>query len=305
MPILAVSPALDLFVGTAVVFFVLASISAAVNEAIQTTSNARGAYLARGIRTLLKADGQGDQELEKELENFYDHWRIERLCVPAGSVRKRLRTVRKWLGETRYVSVVGKRLPHVNKRRRPSYIPAREFALSVLDTATPAAPPTIGAELLRRAQRTIDQIGIESAQGGRTTVLGAAAEQRQDALRAELERSFDAVMARCSGWYKRYVQWWLLLLAVLLAFGLNTNAYTVGERLWTASDTATRLHLPIGWNAANPGPGDGLPAWLAGCLVTVAALTLGAPFWFDVLTRFANLRGTGDAEDIGNKAESY
>src|SRR5215207_7384042 len=113
MPILAVSPALDLFVGTAVLFFVLASISAAVNEAIQTMRNARGAYLARGIRALLKADDQGDKELDKkldkksdkkldkELENFYDHWRIERLCVPAGRVRKRLHTV----------------LPHVDKRR--------------------------------------------------------------------------------------------------------------------------------------------------------------------------------------------
>lgn len=50
--------------------------------------------------------------------------------------------------------------------------------------------------------------------------------------------------------------------------------------------------LPLGWT--------GLPegcAWLwkiVGLLITTMALTLGAPFWFDLLAKFVNLRGTGE-----------
>jgi hypothetical protein len=36
---------------------------------------------------------------------------------------------------------------------------------------------------------------------------------------------------------------------------------------------------------------------IAGLLLTLAALSLGGPFWFDVLTRFVNIRGTGIKPD--------
>jgi hypothetical protein len=32
---------------------------------------------------------------------------------------------------------------------------------------------------------------------------------------------------------------------------------------------------------------------LIGWLMTVAAISLGAPFWFDTLSRFVNIRGSG------------
>jgi hypothetical protein len=38
-------------------------------------------------------------------------------------------------------------------------------------------------------------------------------------------------------------------------------------------------------------------AKLAGLLMTGLALSLGAPFWFDVLTRFVNVRSAGTKPD--------
>ena len=35
------------------------------------------------------------------------------------------------------------------------------------------------------------------------------------------------------------------------------------------------------------------PLQVVGWLLTGAALTLGAPFWFDLLNKFVNLRGAG------------
>jgi hypothetical protein len=43
--------------------------------------------------------------------------------------------------------------------------------------------------------------------------------------------------------------------------------------------------------------GQMLQEHLLGWLLTVLALSLGAPFWFDVLNRFMNLRNAGRAPD--------
>jgi hypothetical protein len=53
--------------------------------------------------------------------------------------------------------------------------------------------------------------------------------------------------------------------------------------------------IPLGWEPANY-PESNLLGWLAkiaGLLLTTAALTLGAPFWFDLLNKIVNIRGTG------------
>ena len=91
-----------------------------------------------------------------------------------------------------------------------------------------------------------------------------------------------------------------------------------GERLLSSvlprstpdADAATKLRalknledslrpLPIGWDVA--ALQSALAGWswrhwiekLAGVLLTGLALSLGAPFWFDLLSKFIELRGTG------------
>lgn len=61
--------------------------------------------------------------------------------------------------------------------------------------------------------------------------------------------------------------------------------------------------LPIGWTASewntpenaasNRSIGWQVLSKIAGLLVTVLAISLGAPFWFDVLSRVTNIRGSG------------
>ncbi len=60
------------------------------------------------------------------------------------------------------------------------------------------------------------------------------------------------------------------------------------------------IGLPIGWNEANRP--DGAAGWVSrifGWSTTVLAVLLGAPFWFDVLGKFARLRATGNREGTG------
>jgi hypothetical protein len=54
------------------------------------------------------------------------------------------------------------------------------------------------------------------------------------------------------------------------------------------------LGLPVGWSStAWPGWDPFLGLHLFGILMVGVAASFGAPFWFDVLNRFVNLRAAG------------
>src|SRR5262249_5799210 len=153
-----------------------------------------------------------------------------------------------------------------------------------------------------------------------------------DRFRNALEHSFDATMDRASGWYKRRVQLILFVIALALAGAINADSFSIGQRLWkdaalrsslvsaanktvaagnaecaqaatgdNKADAAARcldqvkeFGLPIGWSRASS-PQTVLSGFgkVLGLLVTAFALTLGAPFWFDLLGKVSSLRGSG------------
>ena len=80
-----------------------------------------------------------------------------------------------------------------------------------------------------------------------------------------------------------------------------------------ARATAELKPMPIGWTAAaepqiadDLGKGQyGLVFWLLllhlpGWLISGLAISLGAPFWFDILSKLMNVRGAGDKPDKAN-----
>lgn len=56
------------------------------------------------------------------------------------------------------------------------------------------------------------------------------------------------------------------------------------------SRNATLGKLPIGWDHTSPVDQPAFALKLLGWLLTALSLSLGAPFWFDVLNRFASVR---------------
>ena len=142
-------------------------------------------------------------------------------------------------------------------------------------------------------------------------------------FRSNLERWFDDAMGRVSGFYKRKVQVAVLVYAILLTVALNVDSVAFARRLWTDDlvrsaavaaaerqqqrpdagapqllEEVQELNLPIGWSGADPlrAAPSGPAGWLLkliGLAITVLALSLGAPFWFDLLSRVARLRSTG------------
>jgi hypothetical protein len=64
---------------------------------------------------------------------------------------------------------------------------------------------------------------------------------------------------------------------------------------FTSAEDSLRA-FPIGWATPANVPKDAADFWwkLAGLLITAAALMMGAPFWFDLLQKIMNIRGTGE-----------
>ncbi len=209
---------------------------------------------------------------------------------------------------------------------KPSYISSRNFAGALFDLL---APPS-GSQS-RTIQDLRSSLGNLPDSALRKTMFGFldAAQGDMDAYRKKVEDWFDDTMVRVSGWYKRRAQVIILVAGALLCALLNADTFMLVRQLWNAqalrnvvvgearAEASRQNHVadpslgevqealqtasspPLGW-ARSAGDVRGLPqgviAWLEkvlGILISIAAVSMGAPFWFDLLNKLINLRLSG------------
>jgi hypothetical protein len=217
------------------------------------------------------------------------------------------------------------------KRGQPSYLAARSFAEGVgemLGNISDRGMVTTEAwnELPEGLRRRLTALGASAEAVARDE------KERALAIRSGIEQWFDDTMERASGAYKRWTRWWLFGIGLVIAISANASAFHVAERLWqdpptrsavvsaagqVPADPADRsrdipnvarttsrleqLKLPIGWDTEsrdawnNPEDLWSLRPWILvlGWIATGLLVTLGAPFWFNLLTQLASLRSTG------------
>jgi hypothetical protein len=77
------------------------------------------------------------------------------------------------------------------------------------------------------------------------------------------------------------------------AAGFDQALDAANARFTKALTRLEALQLPVGWPAGGLRPGETPWSKVLGLLVTVVAISLGAPFWFDTLSRLSNLRSAG------------
>jgi hypothetical protein len=308
VPNISGNAALDVLIGLFFLYFLLSLVCSAINEAIAAVFRLRSQYLEKGLRHVL--EGQDN------LDRFFRNPRVQALVKPPG----------------RFIRL----------KRRPSYVSSRVFALTLLDTFAPPHGAAHSRDLIARARQAL---GPETDRApGAPAVPAIVARILQDALdderervdrfRGSIERSFDDVMDRVSGWYKRRVQLILFIVAITLTVVINADSYSIAQRLWKdpalrgavvaqasqvvkngkaecaqvdeqtpKTDAAANcvaevknLGVPLGWSdATSPHDFWSVLGKILGLLVTGFALSLGAPFWFDLLGKVSNLRGAGPA----------
>jgi hypothetical protein len=308
-------PALDVALGLIFVYFILALVCSAVNEWIATALRWRARDLERGIRNLLVDPKQTQGDVLATLKAFEAHPLVRSLFDPKRAPE----------------AAAGAVTPETGRRRRshyPSYIPSRTFAAALLGLS-PKAVTAADPKNLRSIEETIQEIQVPAVRDALSALLHSA-QGDAVAFRASVEQWYDDAMERVSGWYRRRVQRVLLVLAFVVAFTLNVDTLQIAKRLWSdpptraaivnqADNAATnteddesapkrleKLPVPLGWHLAS-GRDDpqGFPIYhkpsmvwalvskLIGLILTAVALTLGAPFWFDTLSKIARLRNSG------------
>jgi hypothetical protein len=308
--------ALEVVIGLAFVYFVLALVCSAVAETISSLQRRRAKMLVEGIENLLSGSTTITKEGRALAKDFWSHPLVEALIRPRGGRPSKR---------------------HANRSQAdgkgPAYIPARTFVSALIDLGArhahaaelAAADADKVADVLTKV-KLLDAIkGIPSAPLRQALLaIYNEAEGELVAFRRGAERWYDDAMDRVSGWYKRHIQAVIWIIAVLVAVLLNVDTVQIATTLWKdpttraavvaradkavaqgqssvkVSQTVNTIGLPLGWKLDLgtgqqdiPNQGRLILSKLVGLLLTAAALSLGAPFWFDLLSRFVRVRGTG------------
>lgn len=300
------SDAIEVAIGLTFVFLLMSLVMSAGQEALEGWLKIRSARLYDGFVEMLSDPARREQG-KAAAQALYEHPLIQ------GLYRKGFEAAK-----------AGKQLP--------SYIPARNFALALIDQVMEAkvdAAPTTG--VLPVAGSTADRLMLaaERIQGeGLRQAVKQAVELGGgdiDKIQKNLEAWYDSAMDRVSGWYRRRTQAVMFWGGLAVAIVLNVNALVIADSLSEnaalrravsaqaeayakvsppegddkAIDQIQKLGLPIGWGTqgieatqrAVETP-TGIITVLAGWLMTALAVTLGAPFWFDLLNRLVVVRST-------------
>ena len=281
----------DIAIGLMLMYLVLSMLATVINEFIATQLKLRATTLKDGLQHILD-----DATLRTA---FYNHGLIASGNDAVGG------------GD------------HV------SYLSGRGFALAVLGSLNPTNPLSTFAEV-ESAIKRLDNSHIRDTLLAQLTTANGDMEK----LRDNLAHAFDGMMDRVSGIYKRYLKRISLVVGIVMAGLMNADTIKVGTSLWKdgsvraqmvevarsfnanpsagGADTSlkdvegaitqaqeTLRPLPIGWpDQPNLRSAGSYIMKIVGLLLTGFAISLGAPFWFDLLGKFMNLRGTGPKPEL-------
>lgn len=292
------SPILDVAVGLVFLYLLLSLIGSAVNELLETLLKNRSKDLERGLCELLQdPDGTG------LVKRIYDHPLINGLFA-------------------------GKYIPG-KTRNLPSYIPAQTFARALLDVmgsggiaAVPtgagaaAAPALMVPEGVARAVALLREDTANARQNVETWFnncmerVGGWYKRRAQmmifsiGLAIALITNADSITVAQGLMSDGTVRNSAVAAANSYLAQNPTGALAAGtadDRLRNYLTTVSGVGLPIGWQraaAVDSVPGRIPVDWqgwllkLIGCLATACAVSLGAPFWFDMLNKIMTARST-------------
>jgi hypothetical protein len=228
------SELLNIAIGLIFIYLVLSLICSAINEIIEAWLKRRATDLERGIRELLH-DKAGTGLATK----LYNHPLVHGLFQGGYSATN--------IKNDRYQA-----------RNLPSYIPARNFALALMDIVLPATPNTPGgaagaatappspapgapaANSLAPLRKAIGTIGNPKVEAALLALVDAAGHDVSKA-RENIEAWYDSAMDRVAGWYKRRAQ--IIIFCLGLGVAIAVNADTIGISTSISRDKAVRDSL--------------------------------------------------------------
>ena len=302
---------IDVAIGLVLMYLVLSVICTAVNEALATAFNWRAKTLSAGIKALVD-----DPKVHSLL---FDHGILagpSAVAVPSGTPGIVARFLR-WVREP-----------------GPSYIDPKNFAAALLDCLDPDKPIPGLAEVKQAAENLPARSNIKDVLLTITTRAGDDITKARDDVAHWFDSAMDRLsgvykrkLALC-GFLVATVLTVLInadsvtvARALWLDPGLRDQIAAmakqaaenpqppkdspIGDLAEQAQKNLQNLEsvraFPLGWSDGKGRPdkdwhlsASGWGMKIVGLLLTAFALTLGAPFWFDALSTFVRLRGSGE-----------
>jgi hypothetical protein len=237
------SSVIDVAIGMVFIYLLLSLIASAVQELLSSFVQSRAANLQRGIRSLLSGDSI--EPGSTLIDSLYNHGLIRGLYrdpvkdlkllnIPIMSRVRRFQLVlQRWVGMAPEKAIAGVSDPLL----LPAYIPARTFAIAMLDVLHRAKSKTDPA-----APSAIEWLGgLQAAEPDNKAVealiaLLAHADHDIPKFQDNLENWYNDAMDRVSGWYKKYTQKILLVIGIFLALVFNVDSVRIARTLWISRD---------------------------------------------------------------------
>lgn len=215
------STILDVAIGLIMVYLLMSLLCSAVREAIESIMKSRASDLERGLRELLHERNETNPNAIGLVAAIYDHPLVASLYQGTYSQH----TDGKQKGQVKEgVSL-------------PSYIPAANFALALMDVAargktTDASSATAESKplTLQNVREGIENLGNARVQRALLTALDTAQNDLGQAQR-NVEAWFNGSMDRVSGWYKRRTQRILFFVGLAVTIALNVNSIAIATAL--------------------------------------------------------------------------
>lgn len=277
------SSVLEVAIGLMFCYGTVALIVATVQEALAAAFRLRANTLLAGIKSMLN-----DPRFEALAQAVYAH----PLVNPHSD---------------------GSKLDERALASRPSYIEPAHFAIALIDGIQ-----QVPGEFAR-LRADIDAVADPQVRRA-LQALHARAGDDLERFQRSLASWFDNAMQRVSGNYKRRQLLISFLLSLLLAILFNIDSIALFQALWQQPQLAAHigavpgaldaqtlrqlLAMPIGWTSFPPVLNGAFALQAAGWIVTAATTLFGAPFWFDLLQRAVQLRGTGARPNDAVRAQA-
>ncbi|HYD81938.1 MAG TPA: hypothetical protein VEC06_19220 [Paucimonas sp.] len=211
------SAILEVVVGIVFIYILVSVLCTAIREGIESWLKTRAAYLEHGIRELLHDKSGSDLATA-----FYNHPLIFSL-FPNG-----------------YAPRAPKARPGLLAKgdNLPSYIPASNFALALMDIAArgpqagnAAGDASTSAISLEAIRKNVAHIANPAVQ--RVLLMAVDAAQGDiNKAKTLIEAWYNSAMDRVSGWYRRSTQRIIFCIALLLVIVLNVNTFTIADHLY-------------------------------------------------------------------------
>ena len=296
------SPMIDVALGLILFFLVMSLSVMAAQEWVSSVLKLKGKNLREGIENLV-----GNEISEK----IYNHSLMKTMGTKS-LIHKIKSRIFKWKGKK-----VSDETP------RPSYLNSNYFAkilIDVIDT---------NRDVFKEEKTEIQELTkkISNPQIQKVfQLLNIKAGEGIEAIEGKISGWFDAGMDRVAGLYKRKAQLCSFIISFVLVIGLNANAIIIAQELWDNDDlraqttaiidqiekdnspslnksellneiNKAKIDFPLGWkNEKFTWSFYWLFQAIIGWFITIAAISLGAPFWFDLLRKVSNIRKSLKAE---------